>query len=464
MKASPRLGILPLYLAMYDDVDPQYREEVEGFARQVAKRLTSSGIEVVLGPAARVRDEVKATLAELTSHNVDAVATLHLAYAPSLEAADALEALELPLILLDTTPSPTFGTDATMDDMLHNHGIHGVQDLASVLRRRGRPFSLAVGHISDDSFVEEVLQFAQAARAVQALHSMHVVVVGDEFTGMGDFAVTPQVMKEVLGIAVQRVPVSTLRDHVEQVTEAECRAETADDQECFDCTELSAESLLVTNRVGLGLRRMLKETGSDAFSFNFQSFNRGAGIRTVPFLEASKAMARGVGYAGEGDGLTAALVGALLQGFGGTTFAEMFCPDWTEGSLFMSHMGECNPELASSRPKLVEKHYTFTEVENPVIALFPLRPGAATLVNLAPGPEHSFSLIVARVRVLDRELQPGFPDVPHFWIQPTDSNLPGFLSRYSQCGGTHHLALVTGDHLEALSSLATMLGISFVQV
>ena len=55
---------------------------------------------------------------------------------------------------------------------------------------------------------------------------------------------------------------------------------------------------------------------------------------TLPFLEASKAMARGIGYAGEGDVLTSALVGTLLSVYPETSFTEMFCPNWKDGRYF----------------------------------------------------------------------------------------------------------------------------------
>jgi L-arabinose isomerase len=175
-------------------------------------------------------------------------------------------------------------------------------------------------------------------------------------------------------------------------------------------------------------------------------------------------MAEGVGYAGEADALTAAFVGALLQGFGEATFTEMFCPDWSGNAVFMSHMGECNVALAAGPVRLVEKDYRFGEAENPAVAVFALRSGPATLVNLAPGPEDSFDLIASRVRVLDYGAAPGFPDVPHYWIRPEDSDLRDFLRRYSECGGTHHSALVMGDQLDAMSRLAGMLGLSFHRV
>ena len=464
MSAQPRVGLLPLYLALYDEVRPDFRPQMEAFAQQVADRLTAGGLLVELGGVCCVRAQVERAVADLTARGVDLLATLHLAYSPSLESVEALASSPLPLVLLDTTPAPCFAENATMDDMFRNHAIHGVQDLACLLRRRGRAYSLVVGHWDNEQFLRDAVRAARAGRAARHLRTTHVVLFGEEFPGMGDFAVAPQVLADAFGITVERVPVPELAAQVARVSDRDLAAEADADAQRFDCSCLPTHILRASNQVGLAIRTMLEKSGAAAFSFNFQSFDREHGVPTVPFLEASKAMARGIGYAGEGDALTAALVGALLHGFGEVTFTEMFCPDWAGNAVFMSHMGECNPVLAADRPKLVEKDYAFGNVDNPAVALFPLKSGPATLVNLAPGPGDRFDLIGARVIILDRYSPQGFPDVPHFWVQPLDTDLRGFLRRYSECGGTHHLALVLGDEIEAVERMAEMLGLNFEQI
>lgn len=39
MKSNPRIGLVPLYLAPYDEVMSEYRQPVANFARQVTDRL-----------------------------------------------------------------------------------------------------------------------------------------------------------------------------------------------------------------------------------------------------------------------------------------------------------------------------------------------------------------------------------------------------------------------------------------
>jgi len=460
----PRIGILPLYIALYDEVRPDCRPVREQFARDLAKRLDCRGLDVALARVCCVRKEVERELKALLAKKIDLLATLHLAYSPSLESAEPIAQTDLPLVLLDTTGAATFDEHATMDDMFHNHGIHGVQDLASVLRRLGRAYYVLTGHAEDETFLDEVVVTVRAARAAAALRRCKTIVVGEPFVGMGDFAVDFAELKDTLGPDVRRAPIEELAASIKKVSKTAIEAETRVDAERFDTSGVPQRVLRESNRVGLGLRALLKKAGANAFSMNFQSFSRRAGTPTVPFLEASKAMSRGIGYSGEGDALTASFIAALMAGFGDATFTEMFCPDWRGGSIFMSHMGECNFALAAHKPRIVEKSYGFGDVQNPAVAVFRVRPGAATLVNIAPAPEGTYCVITSRVEVLDRGMCLTFPDVPHFWVRPEGGDVRAFLRRYSEWGGTHHLALLPDDQQAGIERLAAMLGLEFAAI
>lgn len=142
-------------------------------------------------------------------------------------------------------------------------------------------------------------------------------------------------------------------------------------------TVLPAPVCRVAAECEAAARRWLEQENLTAFSVNFLAATRESGLPVVPFLEASKAMARGIGYAGEGDVLTAALVGALASICPQTTFTEMFCPDWAGESIFLSHMDEGNPELLAGRPQLLQKPFPWTDAGAPVVAAGRLRGGDA---------------------------------------------------------------------------------------
>mgnify|MGYP002725732612 CR=1 FL=1 len=104
--------------------------------------------------------------------------------------------------------------------------------------------------------------------------------------------------------------------------------------------------------MNLLIRNWIDEHDLVAYSLNFVNIDRSSGFECVPFVEACKSMARGIGFAGERDILTASLCGALLKVYPETSFTEMFCPDWKGNSIFLSHMGEMN-ELTANHLAIV---------------------------------------------------------------------------------------------------------------
>lgn len=455
---QPTIGLLPLYLKLYDDVKSEVRAEFQPFMDTLVEGFEARGVKTVRADVCRIKEEFANAVTRFKNESVDLIVTLHLAYSPSLESADILAGTELPILMLDTTMDPSFGQDTPPERIMFNHGIHGVQDLASVLRRKGKHFEIVAGHAADPEVLDRAAGMARAAVAAKCLRTTRVLRIGPAFEGMGDFAPPETLMEWLLGIDTEQIKVGTLASEVATITEEAIEAEMDIDRQRFS-VEASSEAHRRSVRVGLALRKWLEEGDYSAFSMNFMKFDSPDGpIDTVPFLEASKAMARGYGYAGEGDVLTAALVGALNKAFGKTTFTEVFCPDWENGALFLSHMGEINPEVAADTPRLIEKDFPFTPARNPAILTCALHEGSAVLVNLAPGPEDTFGLIVAPVQVLEDTRVEAMKDAIRGWIRP-EMPLEIFLEEYSMNGGTHHSALVFGDRVSEIVAFGSFAGL-----
>ena len=140
---KPKIGLLPLYIALYDKAAPEMRPAVEGFAREVAGLFEKQGLDVIASPVCTVEPEFKAAVASFEEGGADAIVTLHLAYSPSLESAAVLAATKLPILILNTTPTLSFvPTIEAGDGISYNHGIHGVQDMANLLIRGGKRFRI----------------------------------------------------------------------------------------------------------------------------------------------------------------------------------------------------------------------------------------------------------------------------------------------------------------------------------
>ncbi|NLC58301.1 MAG: hypothetical protein GX774_15820 [Armatimonadetes bacterium] len=457
MPETPKVGLLPLYLALYDQSVPEERPRMEQFRDTIAAALAQRGLEVVPAPVCRVQSEFTAAVRALEQAGVDALVTLHLAYSPSLESAPVLADTRLPLIVLDTTPAFAFGPDQSPDAIMPNHGIHGVQDLCNLLLRYRKPFHIEAGHWEHSDVLDRVAKWALAARLAAALRGARVGRIGEPFPGMGDFAVDPETLRATLGVETFPCAPERIRGLVAEVSDADVAAEVAADRARFAVGAVDAEAHRETVRTCLGVRRWLEAERLSAFTVNFLAVDRASGLATVPFLEASKAMARGIGYAGEGDVLTAALVGALATVYPRTTFTEMFCPDWAGNTIFLSHMGEVNLDLVDGQPELLQKPFPWTDAADPVVAVGRLRGGDAVWVDLAPGPDESYTLIVAPVRMVAVEGEDRFAGSVRGWLRPHQP-LATFLQEYSQAGGTHHAALVYDGSAAVIAAFGAMMG------
>ena len=464
-----KVGLLPLYLKLYDDTMAQHHPAMEQFRDTMADELRRRGLDVLAGEVCRVAPEFESAIAGFETAGVDAIVTLHLAYSPSEESAPALARTPLPVIVLDTTPDADYSPAQNPDRLMYNHGIHGVQDLCNLLIRHGKPFQIEAGHWqapSDSRYLKDtgnlgvldrVAQRAQAAALASAMRRARVGRIGTPFKGMGDFAVPSEVMRETIGVETVPAEPAAIAALAKEVSEADVQAELDADRAFFGMGAFSPEAYQRSVRASLAVRRWIERERLTGFTMNFMEVDRASGMPTLPFLEASKAMARGVGYGGEGDVLTAALVGALGSTLGDTTFTEMFCADWAGDTIFLSHMGELNVALTAGKPKLVERSFDFIDADSFVLAYGRFKPGEAVLVNLAPGPKDTFTLIVAPVSMLDVAGEDKSADSVHGWFRP---RLPvaDFLADYSRAGGTHHCALVYGDVAGSIIAFGDMMG------
>lgn len=458
-----KIGLLPLYIEMYDRDMPQIRPGIEEFRETIIKRFEEIGLVVAAAPVCRVKQEFEDAVKYFEQQEVDAVVTLHLAYSPSLESSDVLARTKLPLIVLDTTPAYNFGPSQKVDEINYNHGIHGVQDMCNLLKRNKKEFFLEVGHWEKSDVLDRVAGCVRAVKLAKEIRQARVGRIGEPFPGMGDFLVAPELMKSTIGIETVLYDINHSISFRQAISENEINTEMEQDRIDFDTIGLDPSVHCTATIANLTVRKWIEKKNLTAFTVNFLAIDKKTGISCMPFLEAGKAMSRGIGYAGEGDVLTAALVGALASVYPETSFTEMFCPDWENDSILLSHMGEMNVRLCAEKPQLAEEDFPYTDADNPVLPYGRFKEGRGVLVNLAPGADHTYSLIVAPVQVLDVNQEDSLKNCVHGWFKP-GMPIAEFLKAYSEAGGTHHVALVYGNVEDEIQKFGKIMGWEVVKI
>jgi len=462
---KPKVGVVMTLLELYRDIDPERPEQMGALWQSTVEGILSDAAELHFTGVSHTEIEVSAVVRDCEDAGCDLLIVLPLAYAPSGAAAPALIDTDLPLVLLSTCRDETLPHDMAGDHIMANHAMHGIQDLANVLARQMREFELIAGHHASPAFREALKACVRASAAASVLRAGRAGRIGSPFPGMLDFAFALSGGGPIDFETVVIDP-GELATAASQATDDAVGEIVQWAKKRFEVDpDLGAAELEASARWSAGLERVVEDGGLDALSLNFLDVGDAAAPGgTVPFLGAGRLMSRGIGYAGEGDVLTAILGAAVARLQPETTFTEMFCPDYARDEVLLSHMGECNFELAvpDAPVKLVAKPFPYAACGRPAVPVFQLKPGPVTLVSLTEWPGESFRIIAARGEIVDAPEHPNLQS-PYSRIS-FGRALGGFLEDYSRAGGTHHLALGYGDLVPGMRSLAGLCRIGFVEV
>ena len=454
-----KIGYLPLYIKLYDDIGVQ-RDAVQNFYEETTEMFKNNGLEVVTVDFCRVKPEFEAAVALFEAEKVDAIVTWHAAYSPSLESIEALANTKLPIIVFDSTPTLTFDMQQDPVEIDANHGIHGVMDMCSMLKRHEKAYAIAAGHYKESDVIKRVCGLVRGAVAATALSKMKVALFGGSFHGMGDFAVSAKEMKKRFGVEILNIAPKEIASYVKTITDEEIAEEIQKDKERFDfCDDVISEEYVDFTRSCLALRKYVADNQFTAFSVNFLNVE---GLGTMPFLEACKSLEQGIGYAGEGDALTASFTGALLSAYPESSFVEIFCPDWQNNMLFLSHMGEMNYRIADGKPYVCRTGSAFVKGTMPYVGYAKMKAGKGVYVNISREKD-GYQMLLTPAEILEAG-EDNFPRTIRGWMRPTSESTASFLEALSRNGATHHSTFVYGATIEELEFFGQLLSLKTVIV
>lgn len=458
-----KIGLLPMYVKLYDDSCPEIRPGIDKFHKTIVEKFEQRGVEVITSEACRLENEFESAIKKFEDANVDVMVTLHLAYSPSLQSEKPLAKTKLPLLVLDTTPDYVYDFKTDAAALMYNHGIHGVQDMCTLLTRNKKDYTVFAGHYENSDVIDRVVSAAKGIKAAVNMKNAKVGIVGEPFDGMGDFRVPYDQIKKDIGLEVVKFDFNEGEKIAKEITQDEVDAEWKKACDEYVNRDVSEALYKEVAKSALMIRKWIKANKLTGFTMNFLETKKGTAFGKMPFIEACTQMADGVGYAGEGDVLTAGLVGALINVFPKMTFSEMFCPNWRDDSVFISHMGEYNIALAKKKPTLMVKPFPYTDAGESCVAFETMVPGKASMINLVPLGDSKYRLIIANGEILDAPSDNGQKENVNAWFKPTKP-LAEFLETYSNNAGTHHGAVIYDADTQALKIMASYLGWESVEI
>ncbi len=396
-------GVVLTLPELYRGNAPEYSAELYDGWVKVLKSVFI-GNTVHLSDLVCTLEEYSNAIDSLKKHGCNILIILPLAYSPSGVAVKALSENKLPIILISTSRDNILNYDIGGKDLLANQAMHGVQDISNGLWRNNIPHLVMAGHPQKEEFKEKLSSYINIAYSVFKMRHARIGQLGGFFSQMMDFTFDKELQARKLGYSIVEIKVGAFLEFVQEVTESEMDQYKYWMQKHFQISsDFTEEELNSAARYSIAYQKVVHQYHLDGMGMNFQEVIKGGG-NNLPFIGIDRSMNDGMGYAGEGDVQTAALMSALLEMCPDTSFVEMFCPDYTRNEILLSHMGESNIRLANPDHVVRVKPRVFAwgNCSRLAVPVFQLKPGLATLVSITEEPcSQDFRVISSIVEVLD---------------------------------------------------------------
>ncbi len=420
---------------------------------------------VVKGP-----DAILALVREANSNpNCAGIITWMHTFSPSKMWIAGLTELNRPLCHLHTQFNRDIPWDAIdMDFMNLNQSAHGDREHGFIGARLRIPRKVVVGHWEAPAVLEKLSGWMRAAAAFADGRSLKVARFGDN---MREVAVTEGDKVEAqikLGWSINGYGVGDLVKAVTAVGEAEVDALVklyADEYEIASDAKSGAglERVCEQARIEIGMKAFLSERNCGAYTDTFEDLH---GLPQLPGLASQRLMASGLGFGGEGDWKTSALVRAMkvmASGLGGASFMEDYTYHFEPGkeAVLGAHMLEVCPSIAKGKPRLEVHPLGIGGKADPARLVFTGDAGPAlnaTLVDMGG----RMRMIVNEVDAIEPKAMPKLPVARVLWRPRPD------LAKAAECwiiaGGAHHTGYSRVVKTEWMRDWAEMAGIEFLLI
>lgn len=451
-------------------------QKVTEHAQYIVNGLNESAnipCKITWKPTVKTPDEILALCkaANNTDNCIGLVAWMH-TFSPAKMWINGLKILQKPLLHLHTQ----FNRDIPwstidMDFMNLNQSAHGDREFGFMVSRMRMNRKVVVGHWQNNTVQDELNTWVRAAAAWHDMQTAKFVRFGDN---MRNVAVTEgdKVAAQIkFGFSVNTYGIGDLVAVINAVTDAQINALISIYETEYNlATELKTggakrASLIEAARIEIGLETFLTEGNFQGFTDTFEDLH---GMVQLPGIAVQRLMAKGYGFAGEGDWKTAALVRAMkVMGTGlpgGNSFMEdytyHFAPD--NELVLGSHMLEICPSIAHAKPSCEIHELGIGGKADPVRLVFNVAEGAALNASLID-MGNRFRLLINEVEaVAIKEELPNLPVARVLWKPLPD--MKQACAAWIYAGGAHHTGYSQNLTAEHLRDFADIAGIECVNI
>jgi L-arabinose isomerase len=450
--------------------------KVAEHSKQIASFFDGSPVipvKVVWKPTVKSTEEIYNVCAEANAAKncIGIIAWMH-TFSPAKMWIGGLKILQKPMLHLHTQYNRDIPWDEIdMDFMNLNQSAHGDREFGFMVSRMRRNRKVVVGFWQNEEVLRRINVWIRAAAGWYDWQGARFVRFGDNmrFVAVTDGDKVEAEMK--FGFSVNTHGIGDLVQVIKGISDSAVDSlvdEYAGSYRLLAGLEKGGsrhEELREAARIELGMLNFLEDGNFKGFSDTFEDLH---GMAQLPGIAVQRLMAKGYGFAGEGDWKTSALVRAMkVMGTGlpgGNSFMEDYTYHFEPGNEMVlgAHMLEICPSIASEKPKCEIHPLGIGGKSDPVRLVFNVGAGDAINASLMD-MGNRFRLLVNDVVAVEPQHElPKLPVARVLW-KPLP-NMQDACAAWILAGGAHHTGYsqnLTAEHME---DFAEMAGVEFVRI
>ena len=352
--------------------------------------------------------------------------------------------LKKPLLHLHTQHNERLPYDSIdMDFMNLNQSAHGDREYGFILARMGIVHEVVAGYYKHDRVIAHIKRFMEVAKAIDFSRHLKVASFGNN---MREVAVTDgdRVESQIkYGWECNYYALGDLVEIIKGVSEDETDKKMEEYLEKYTLKTDNIKAVREQAKYEVGLDKFLAKNNIGAFTDTFQDLH---GLRQLPGISAQNLMARGIGFAPEGDYKTSAFTG----------FIEDYTYDLTENEELelASHMLEVPPSFAATKPEIQVLPLGIGGKEDPARLVFDGVTGEGIQVTMVDMGDR-FRIICADIELVKQPYP--MPNLPVARIMYRHK--PNFeigTAAWCYAGGAHHSVVSTALTREDIAMFAKL--------
>ena len=446
-------------------------QQVAAHSKEIAGSLNDSPqipVKIIYKPTVKTAEEIYAVCMEANAaiDCIGVITWMH-TFSPAKMWIPGLKVLNKPMLHFHTQ----FNRDipwATidMDFMNLNQSAHGDREFGFIASRMRLNRKVVVGHWQDSESLEKINIWARAAAGWNDWQTAKFARFGDN---MRNVAVTEgdKVEAEIkFGYSVNTYGVGDLVKVINEVTDSQIDLLIEEYEYAYVLMSsllkggVHHQSLREAARIEIGLQTFLEEGNFKGFTDTFEDLH---GMVQLPGIAAQRLMAKGYGFAGEGDWKTAALVRAMKVMGSGMKGGNSFMEDYTyhfnpDNRLVLgSHMLEICESIAEGKPSCEIHPLGIGGKADPVRLVFNSAPGTAINASVVDMGNRFRLLVNEVIAVAAMQSMPKLPVARVLW-KPYPNMHTG-CAAWILAGGAHHTCYsqnLTSEHLTDFAEMANI--------